>query len=97
MHTAESLQAEVAAIQAALAGERLAELPSMLQAHDAHLRSYCRGVDVEAQRPALERLQALHWELLAQMRQRQQELLAAMRQQRRSGRVARAYAHAGEA
>jgi hypothetical protein len=97
MHSAESLQAEIAAIQDALAHDRVEQLPQMLQEHDAHLREFCRGAGAAAARDGLQQLRAMQQQTIVEMRRYQQKLLGLMRAQRRSGRAARAYLQAGGA
>ncbi len=96
MRTVESLQAEIAAIQDALAREQLDTLPQMLHDHDQHLREFCADADVENCREQLRVLQAAQHRAIAQMRQYQQHIRTLMQSQRRSNQAARAYAQGGQ-
>lgn len=95
LHSVASLQAEVAAIQGALAREELEPLPQMLSQHDLHLREFCAGADAKRFKEELRQLQAMQMQAIAQMRQFQQKLKALMQTQRRSGHAARAYVQGG--
>ncbi|MCD0245139.1 hypothetical protein JWH04_07430 [Xanthomonas melonis] len=95
MHSAQSLQAEIADLRSALAHEDFDAMPQMLDAHELHVRQYAQQADVQQDRDALQTLLSMHHDLVRAMRERQHKLVELMRAQRTSSSASRAYARVG--
>ncbi|NIK53626.1 UNVERIFIED_ORG: hypothetical protein FHT06_000119 [Xanthomonas campestris] len=95
MHSAQSLQAEIADIRLAMAQEEFEVMPFMLDAHDLHLREYAQQADLSQDRDALQTLQVMQQDLMRMMLERRRKLLDLIRAQRTSSTASRAYARIG--
>ncbi|CAD0338448.1 MULTISPECIES: hypothetical protein [Xanthomonas] len=95
MHSAQSLQAEIADIRLAMAQEEFEVMPFLLDSHDLHLREYAEHVDLSQDRDALQTLHTMQQDLMRMMLERRRKLLDLIRAQRTSSTASRAYARVG--
>ncbi|MCS3744721.1 putative transcriptional regulator [Xanthomonas arboricola] len=95
MHSAQSLQAEIADLRLAMAQEDFEAMPFLLDSHDLHLREYAQHADLSQDRDALQTLQTMQQDLMRMMLDRRRKLLDLIRAQRTSSSASRAYARVG--
>ncbi|MFC0155834.1 hypothetical protein ACFFJ4_20240 [Xanthomonas dyei] len=95
MHSAQSLQTEIADLRLAMAQEDFEAMPFLLDNHDLHLREYAQHVDLSQDRDALQTLHTMQQDLMRMMLDRRRKLLDLIRAQRTSSSASRAYARVG--
>ncbi|MCC4635350.1 MULTISPECIES: hypothetical protein [Xanthomonas] len=95
MHSAQSLQTEIADLRLAMAQEDFEAMPFLLDSHDLHLREYAQHVDLSQDRDALQTLHTMQQDLMRMMLDRRRKLLDLIRAQRTSSSASLAYARVG--